>query len=132
MNSIWSAGAKLPGFRQLDGDKKTDVLIIGGGIAGLLCAHLLARAGVDYLLVEARRIGSGITKNTTAKITSQHGLIYHKLIQRFGAEKARMYLEANEAALREYRELCRDISCGFESQDNYVYARHSIEKRPRQ
>lgn len=128
MNSIWSAGTKLPGFRQLDGDKKTDVLIIGGGIAGLLCAHLLARAGVDYLLVEARRIGSGITKNTTAKITSQHGLIYHKLIQRFGAEKARMYLEANEAALREYRELCRDLSCGFEPQDNYVYARHSMDK----
>ena len=57
-------------FEQLDGDINTDVLIIGGGIAGVLCAYALKGAGVDCTLVEAKRIGSGITKNTTAKITS--------------------------------------------------------------
>lgn len=128
MDSIWTITEPLPRFDPLHGEEKTDVLIIGGGMAGILCAHRLARAGIDCLLVEAERIGGGITENTTAKITSQHGLVYHKLIQRFGMEKARMYLEANEAALREYRQLCQNIPCDFEEKDSFVYARHRTRK----
>ena len=56
-------------FDALASDKSTDVLIIGGGIAGILCAYKLIRAGVDCMLVEADRICGGITGNTTAKIT---------------------------------------------------------------
>ncbi|MBQ9993479.1 MAG: FAD-dependent oxidoreductase [Clostridia bacterium] len=104
------------------GDIKTDVLIIGGGMAGLMCAHMLKEAGVDYLLCEANEICSGITKNTTAKITAQHGLVYHKLVRRFGTEKARMYLESNLRAVEEYHRLCADIDCGFETRDSYVYS----------
>ena len=81
MDSIWSKTTKIPQFQSLAGDKKTDVLIIGGGMAGILCAHFLEENGVDYMLVEGNRIGEGVTKNTTAKITSQHGLIYHKLLK---------------------------------------------------
>ena len=77
MNSIWSDTADISGFSTLKGDKKTDVLIIGGGMAGVLCAYYLQKAGINYILTEGNKIGSGITKNTTAKITSQHGLIYH-------------------------------------------------------
>ena len=122
MLSVWSDSTKLPTFPQLKKDLRTDVLIIGGGIAGILCAYQLEKAGVKYVLVEADRICSGITKNTTAKITSQHGLIYHKLIPRFGLERARMYLDANEAALKEYRRLCESIECSFETKDSYVYS----------
>ena len=84
MDSIWTKTAQLPQFEPLRSDLNTDVLIIGGGLAGVLCAYKLAQAGVDYALVEADRICSGITKNTTAKITSQHGLIYDKLIREIG------------------------------------------------
>ena len=107
MDSIWLQTTHLPKFDCLRSDLKTDVLIIGGGMAGLLCASRLAQAGVDYALVEADRICGGITKNTTAKITVQHALIYDKLIREFGVERARLYLEANQAALEEYRALCR-------------------------
>lgn len=126
MDSIWTKTAQLPQFEPLRSDLNTDVLIIGGGLAGVLCAYKLARAGVDYALVEADRICSGITKNTTAKITSQHGLIYDKLIREFGAERARLYLEANQGALEEYRALCKNIDCDFQEQDAFVY---SIDKR---
>ena len=131
MQSIWSRTAALPRFETLQGDTSVDVLIIGGGMAGLLCAHHLTKAGVDCLLVEAERIGCGITKNTTAKITSQHGLVYADMIRRQGAEAARIYLQANEAALAEYRTLCRDIDCDFEEKDAYVYLlsdRQKIER----
>ena len=126
--SIWSETITLPSFEPLRGDRKTDVLIIGGGLAGILCAYQLRQAGVDCVLTEAGRLCSGITKNTTAKITSQHGLIYHKLLRRFGAEKTRMYLEANQSAVNEYRRLCQDIPCDFQEQDNYVYALNSQSK----
>lgn len=132
MGSRWEQEPPvLPGFEELKGDMKTDVLIIGGGMAGILCAYLLQQAGIPYVLAEARTICSGVTKNTTAKITSQHGLIYHQLIRRFGLEKARQYWEANEAALLKYRQLCREIDCDFEEKTSYVYSlndRLKIEK----
>ena len=66
--SIWTVSAELPAFNELQGDKKTDVLIIGGGLCGILCAFFLKEAGVDYIPVEGSKIASGITKNTTGKI----------------------------------------------------------------
>ena len=113
---------ELPAFPALEGNAHTDVLIIGGGLAGLLCAYELSQAGVDYLLLEADRICGGVTANTTAKITSQHGLIYEKLLREFGRERARLYWEANQAALGRYRSLGQEIPCHFEVRDNYVYS----------
>ena len=131
MESVWSKTAVRPRFDKLNVNKRVDVLIIGGGIAGILCAHKLKRVGVDCLLAEADEICGGITKNTTAKITLQHGLIYHKMIDRFGESKSRLYAEAQSNAIKEYARLCENIDCDFETRDNYVYSlddRKKIEK----
>ncbi len=128
MKSVWSDESDKNVFDSLKEDIKTDVLIIGGGMSGVLTAYLLEKAGINYALVEADRIGNGITKNTTAKITSQHGLIYDKLIRYFGEEKAKMYLDANQEALNKYRTLCKEIKCDFEDKDSYVYSRSDIIK----
>lgn len=121
MNSIWH-DFELPHFPALEGDQRTDVLVIGGGMAGLLCAHCLQQAGVSCIVAEADTIAGGITRNTTAKITSQPGLIYHQLASRFGLETAGLYLEANEKALSRFRQLCREMDCDFSEQDNHIYA----------
>ena len=120
--SLWRKNAQLPAFAPLETDLRTDVLVIGGGMAGILCAHMLREAGVDCALVEARNICGGVTQNTTAKLTVQHGLIYHKLIRSLGREQAQMYLRANQRALEAYRGLCAGIDCDFEARDNYVYS----------
>lgn len=122
MHSLWSETVTLPSFEALTKNCKTDVLIIGGGITGILCAHYLHQAGVNYLLVEADTICSGVTPNTTAKITSQHGLIYHKILKKYGTDAAGLYLEANESALWEYRKLSGEILCDFAEETNYVYS----------
>ena len=126
--SLWSASSALPQFESLKTDIKTDVLIIGGGITGILCAYLLKQAGVNYVLAEANTICSGVTKNTTAKITSQHGLVFHKLIKRFGIEKTGLYLKANQEALEKYTRLCAGIDCDFEIKDAFVYSRDNLQK----
>ena len=122
MSSLWEKTWTHPAFERLEGDRKTDVLIIGGGMAGILCAYLLHCAGVSCVLAEADTVCSGITKNTTAKITSQHGLIYRRLIRTFGVRRAKDYLFANQEALQRYRELCWNIDCDFEEKSAYVYA----------
>ena len=122
-NSVWTSNSGLSEFSKLKGDKKTDVLIIGGGICGILCAYFLKLQGVSYILAEGSTICSGITKNTTAKITSQHGLIYNKLIKTMGKEKALMYLRANENAISKFRMLAKEIDCDFETKDAYAYSR---------
>lgn len=132
MLSVWSANSELPSFSQLTSDKKTDVLVVGGGIAGLLCAYMLQTHGVDCILLEADRICRGVTQNTTAKITVQHGFLYDKLLKRFGKEKAQMYLRANERALQNYRALCGKIACDFEEKDNIVYTQKSRQAAERE
>ncbi len=131
MESIWNITTRPLQFESLESDVKTDVLIIGGGIAGILCAYMLKQSGVDCVLVEADRICGGVTGNTTAKITLQHGLIYEKIIKKYGVEKAKMCLNAQQTALKTYEELCQKIDCDYKSQDAYVYSvddLYSIER----
>ena len=131
MESVWEKTASKPQFDALNRNKNVDVLIIGGGVAGILCAYKLREAGVDCMMVEATEICGGITKNTTAKITLGHGLIYDKMIKRFGEDKARLYVDAQNKAIKEYTKLCENIDCDFETRDNYVYSlndRKKIEK----
>ncbi|MFR5874929.1 MAG: FAD-dependent oxidoreductase [Eubacterium sp.] len=128
MESLWQAEADMPNFSRLESDAHTDVLIIGGGIAGILTAYFLHKNGIKYILVEKGRICSGITQNTTAKITIQHGLIYQKLLNSSGIQGAQKYLKANEAAFNMYAELCKKINCNYEIKDNYVYSTDNRKK----
>ena len=121
MNSIWKESCNFPVFPTLNKDLSTDVLIIGGGVCGILCAYMLQSKGVDYVLLEADRICNKTTANTTAKITSLHGLIYGKLVKDLGVDKARLYYEANENAIKLYEKLCENIDCDFEKTDSYVF-----------
>ncbi len=125
MASLWQDGVKQNAFAPLKGHHHADVLIIGGGITGVLCAHYLHKQGVDCLLLEANSIGGGTTAHTTAKITAQHGLIYQKLLSRRGADFARAYYDAHTEAIQEYRTLAKSIPCDFVTTDNLIYSRLS-------
>jgi len=127
MESIWMDTAFLT-FPRLRSNIKTDVLIIGGGMAGLLCAYQLQTAGVSCVIAEAANIAGGITKNTTAKVTAQHGLRYKDMISRFGTGITGLYLEANEQAVRQLRQMCRQIDCDWKDQDNFIYSSVSRDK----
>lgn len=123
MDSLWANNMQLPEFDTLQGDTKTDVLVVGGGMTGLLIAHKLTQGGIDNLLIEADRICHGVTRNTTAKITSQHGLIYNKLARMFDDDTAKTYYLANQDALGQFRQLAKEIPCDFTEQSSYLYTK---------
>lgn len=102
MDSFWRKSTTLPSFPVLEHDVRADVLVIGGGLTGLLCAYQLQLAGLNVVVVDADTIGSGVTGRTTAKITTQHGTIYHTIAKRYGMHAARQYYEANREALEAY------------------------------
>ena len=121
MKSIWNEAEKTE-FSSLCGDIQTDVLIIGGGLCGLLCAYMLKEAGVDCALVEADRICAGVTSGTTAKITFQHGLIYHKIIKKYGIKKAQLYFKSQREASEKMMALASVIDDDFAVCDSFVYS----------
>ncbi|HFE9685515.1 TPA: FAD-dependent oxidoreductase [Clostridium perfringens] len=129
MKSVWSESCKFRKREALNKDIKTDVLVIGAGIAGILTAYMLKQKGREVVVIDAAEIASGNTKNTTAKITSQHDLIYSKLIAEFGEEKARQYAKANELAIKKYKEIIEDkrIECDFEEKPAYVYSLNEVD-----
>lgn len=122
MESLWQSRSAIPAFPRLSGDAKTDVLVIGGGMAGLLTAHCLQKKGIDTILVEKDRICSAVTAGTTAKITAQHGLIYHKILKSYGTDYAQMYYTANTQGVETLKKLCRSAGCRLEEKDNFVYS----------
>lgn len=123
MESVWSKSVEMPEFDRLDDDMEVDAAVIGGGLAGLLTAYRLKEKGADAVVLEADRICSGQTANTTAKVTCQHGLIYDRLIDAFGERRARQYATANFRAIFEYENIvnAEKIDCSFERLPSYLY-----------
>ncbi len=127
--SLWSKNTVLPVRKSLTGDVRADVAVIGAGLAGILTAYRLQECGLKVVVLEANRIGSGQTKNTTAKITSQHGMIYNALIKNVGVERAEQYARANQLAIAEYETLIEKakIDCDFQRTSAFLYTKENDE-----
>ncbi len=119
--SIFLSGNELPAFEGLKQDARADVLVIGGGIAGILTARFLCDAGYRVLILEANRLCHGQTGSTTAKITVEHGFCYTDIAKRYGKEGAAVFAEASCAALEQYRLMAAGVDCNFETRDFYAY-----------
>src|SRR3954467_9005241 len=129
--SVWiETGGDQPAFPELDGDVEAEVAVIGGGLVGITTGLLLTEAGLSVALLEADRLVHGVTGHTTAKVTSQHGLIYDDLRSRFGLAGARIYGDANETALGWVADRVeRDgIECVFRRRYAYAYAASPSER----
>lgn len=103
VESLWLATTPETDYDPLDGDRRVDVAVVGGGITGLTAALNLQDAGLEVAVVGADRVAAGTSGNTTAKLTSQHGLKYESLCAKFGTGRAEQYAAANEAAIDEGR-----------------------------
>jgi glycine/D-amino acid oxidase-like deaminating enzyme/nitrite reductase/ring-hydroxylating ferredoxin subunit len=123
--SFWMASTPSTNYPALNEDLNVDVAIVGGGFVGISCAYQLQKEGLKIAILEAGRIVQSTTGHTTAKITSQHELIYYKLINQFGQELARQYADANETAIGEIKKIADDnhIQCDYIPQSAFVYTK---------
>lgn len=119
----WIASTTSTDYPALNEDINVDIVIIGGGITGISCAYLLKKEGLNIAILEADRIAQGTTGHTTAKITSQHEIIYSKIKSQMGAELAKQYADANESAIHEIKRVAEEnnIDCDYISQSAFVY-----------
>lgn len=129
MNSLWLKGTKIEKFSDLEKDLETEVCIIGAGIFGVSTAYYLTQNGYKVVLIERDTIASKVTGHTTAKITSQHGLIYHYLLNQYGKDFAKKYYQANQSAVQEIENIINEneINCDLKKQSSSVYTINQTE-----
>jgi glycine/D-amino acid oxidase-like deaminating enzyme/nitrite reductase/ring-hydroxylating ferredoxin subunit len=121
----WTETARpASGHPALGGDVSVDVVVIGGGVVGVVTARLLKDRGLRVAVIEAGRVGHGVTGRSTAKVTAQHSLFLQRIEKQHGAEAAHLYSEANHAGVALIGELVRrhGLQCDFETADSFVYA----------
>jgi len=129
--SLWTSTTPRTDFPALDGDRRVDTAVVGGGIVGVTAALECAEAGREVALLEADRVVEGVTGKTTAKVTAQHGLIYADLLDAHGRERARDYADANAAAIEAIADRVdeRDVDCDFERTPAYTYAADAAQRQ---
>ena len=133
MKSYWiDSVSNKKEYQKLDKDLIVDVCIMGGGLVGISTAYNLKDKNLSTIVVEKDKIGISTSGNSTAKITSQHGLIYKYLTDAKGKEVALKYYKANEGAIKDISNIIEkeNIDCDFEYQSAYVYTQkiQEVEK----
>lgn len=121
--SYWRDTGKVPSYGELKNDLHVDTVVVGAGIAGVMTAYQLAKAGKEVAVLEARELFSGTSGFTTAKLTAQHNLIYDELINRYGQETAKLFYQANMEGIASIKELADQfgIDCELEEREAFVF-----------
>lgn len=127
--SLWIENSKKTNYPELQNDITTDVCIVGAGLVGAVTGYLLAKKGIDVVILEKDKVCMGVTANSTAKLTSQHGLFYKYLENEYGLEYAKKYLMSNEEGIRLAEKIINEekIECDLEKKDAYVFAADESE-----
>lgn len=131
MASLWQR-QEPPEYPAAQGEIKTQVAVVGGGMAGILCAWRLHRAGIPCVVVEAEKIGGGVTARTTAVVSAQHDTLYQDLVTMHGEAATRAWLHANLQAVAAFREAAGELACEFETLPSMQYTLRDPERLRRE
>jgi len=121
--SVWMATANTPLQPRLRENIRTDVCIVGAGIAGMTTAYLLAKEGRSVVVVDDGAIGGGMTGRTTAHLTNAYDDRYVEMEKLHGGDGARLIAQSHTAAIDKVEEICREeeFDCEYERLDGYLF-----------
>jgi glycine/D-amino acid oxidase-like deaminating enzyme/nitrite reductase/ring-hydroxylating ferredoxin subunit len=121
--SVWMGTTEVPQFQPLTQDVRSNVCVVGAGIAGMTTAYLLARAGRAVVLIDDGPIGGGETGRTTAHLTSALDDRYFNIARIHGNEGARLAAESHMSAIHRIETIAsmEDIDCDFERVEGYLF-----------
>lgn len=119
----WSDGAELPAVPPLQEDVRTDVCIVGAGIAGLSTAAHIAEEGLSVVVLDRQGIGAGETGRTTAHLTAAIDARFQRLERFHGPEGAKLAAASHAAAIEVIasRTVRSPVDCRFERVDGYLF-----------
>lgn len=122
--SIWMATVEMPSPSGLKQSIRTDVCIIGAGIAGLTTAYLLGREGRSVVVLDDGPIGGGMTGRTTAHLSNAYDDRYVEIEKLHGGEASRLTAVSHTAAIQRVSEIISEesIDCDFEWLDGFLFA----------
>jgi glycine/D-amino acid oxidase-like deaminating enzyme/nitrite reductase/ring-hydroxylating ferredoxin subunit len=122
-DSLWMVTVPFRAPLPLDQDLRTEVCVIGAGIAGITTAYLLAKAGKRVVVLEDGPVGGGETGRTTAHLSNALDNRYQVLERLHGAEAARLAAASHTAAIDRIESIVREeaIDCDFERLDGYLF-----------
>lgn len=128
---IWLEGLERVNYPRGVLPLETETLIVGGGIAGITCAYLLAKEGKRVVLLEKRKLGEWVTFCTTGFLTAAIDTDPVRLIKLFGEEKARLIFASHLEAIDNIESIIKSekIECEFERCNNYIYANSKREEK---
>lgn len=123
--SIWLSTSNMQNYDSINQNIECDIAIIGGGLTGITCGYMLSKEKYNVAIFEKEKLMNKTSGHTTAKITSEHGLIYNYLSNSFDEEYAKKYFEANQQAIKNIKQIIdnENIDCDFKYQDSYVYTK---------
>ncbi len=123
-SSVWSFEDNSFGGTQLAKDATYDVCVVGGGIAGLTTAYLLARDGVKVGLLEAQPgVADGETNFTTAHLAWVLDDRFSRTAEIRGDDTTRAAAESHRAAIDAIEQIAatENIACDFRRVDGYLF-----------
>lgn len=127
--SLWLEGGPAGGYPRLDGDRSVDAVVLGAGITGLTTALLLVRRGARVAVVEAGRVGGGVTGNNTAKVSALQSTMYSSLCRLHGPAAAADYAAGSAAAVERVAVLVEQegIACDLQRRPALTVAMEGSE-----
>lgn len=122
--SLWMSAAFFPQTYPLEQNLQADVVIVGGGIAGITSAYLLQLEGKQVVLLEKNQLGSGESGRTTAHFVNVLDDRYYRLNKFHGIKKSSLAIQSHTAAISQVEQIISDekIDCDFMRVNGYLFS----------